>query len=162
MTMKLQSISIPDIVCDPSKYLFIFLCKSEISYIIYLFNKQWINVFQLFKRFSPITKISQTFNIFSSIRLAFPWKMLSSLIPWEEKENKPNAQPQFQSILYSINVSNAVRNPLMYIASNAFRLISIQVLIHTMLGHIVTYHYSNGGCCDCGDYPILKKESFCD
>ncbi|CAD8101827.1 unnamed protein product [Paramecium primaurelia] len=27
--------------------------------------------------------------------------------------------------------------------------------------HVVTYHYSNGGCCDCGDTLVMKKKSFC-
>lgn len=30
------------------------------------------------------------------------------------------------------------------------------------IDHVVTYHYSNGGCCDCGDTLIMKKESFCN
>ncbi|CAK59657.1 unnamed protein product (macronuclear) [Paramecium tetraurelia] len=28
--------------------------------------------------------------------------------------------------------------------------------------HVVTYHYSNGGCCDCGDTLVMKKRSFCN
>ncbi|CAD8119173.1 unnamed protein product [Paramecium sonneborni] len=29
------------------------------------------------------------------------------------------------------------------------------------LNHVVTYNYSNGGCCDCGDTLVMKKKSFC-